>query len=415
MKKVLIAIMCIFLFGCNKENENINTTSKKVNIQKKSYYAFKVKTDDDISYNVNDGLEGDKISYNTSNNIEEKEEIIEEKEEIKEEVVEVEDNIIENISDDKKENLDNDKIENDDSNNLDDKNSYDIKQEDDVISNDKEKEDNSNSKDISLMSIETIDVIEEDSSSNNEIVIEKTEEKDEKTDTNEDIKEDIKPSEEEKVPNIEEKKGYYSTLGTYLGDTKVKVIDISYHQGIIDFDSFVNSDLYYGVILRVGYYNTMDKLFERNINEIKRLNIPYGIYLFSYSTNSSESLIEADFTNSMIDKYDLKPKLGIYYDIESWNTKRKSSDNISKETYDSMISSYINSVSNHVNNNYKVKVYSNRWYAMNRLGSASKAFVDWVAEYNKTCKYDAPYSMWQYTSKGSVPGIKGNVDISYLY
>lgn len=411
MKKIFIVIMCIFLFGCNKENENINTTSKKVNIQKKSYYAFKVKTDDDISYNVDDGLDGDKISYNTSNNLEEKE--------IIEEVVEVEDDIIENISNEEKENLDNNEIESNGSNNLDDKNSYDVKQEDVIISNDKEEEDNSNSKDISLMSTETSDVIEDDSASNNEIVSEKTEEKDEKTDTTEekkeDIKEEIKPSEEEKVPNIEEKKGYYSTLGTYLGDTKVKVIDISYHQGIIDFDSFVNSDLYYGVILRVGYYNTMDKLFERNINEIKRLNIPYGIYLFSYSTNSSESLIEAEFTNSMIDKYDLKPKLGIYYDIESWNTKRKSSDNISKETYDSMVSSYINSVSNHVNNNYKVKVYSNRWYAMNRLGSTSKAFVDWVAEYNKTCKYDAPYSMWQYTSKGSVPGIKGNVDISYLY
>ena len=406
MKKIFIVIMCIFLFGCNKENENINTTSKKVNIQKKNYYAFKVKTDDDISYNVDDGLDGDKINYNTSNNWEEKEEIIEE-------VVEVEDNIIENISNEEKGNLDNNEIESNDSNNLDDKNSYDVKQEDVIISNDKEKEDDS--KDISLMSTETSNVIEDDSTSNNEIVSEKTEEKDEKIGANEEKKEEIKPNEEEKVPNSEEKKGYYSTLGTYLGDTKVKVIDISYHQGIIDFDSFVNSDLYYGVILRVGYYNTMDKLFERNINEIKRLNIPYGIYLFSYSTNSSESLIEAEFTNSMIDKYDLKPKLGIYYDIESWNTKRKSSDNISKETYDSMVSSYINSVSNHVNNNYKVKVYSNRWYAMNRLGSTSKAFVDWVAEYNKTCKYDAPYSMWQYTSKGSVPGIKGNVDISYLY
>lgn len=406
MKKIFIVIMCIFLFGCNKENENINTTSKKVNIQKKNYYAFKVKTDDDISYNVDDGLDGDKINYNTSNNWEEKKEIIEE-------VVEVEDNIIENISNEEKGNLDNNEIESNDSNNLDDKNSYDVKQEDVIISNDKEKEDDS--KDISLMSTETSNVIEDDSTSNNEIVSEKTEEKDEKIGANEEKKEEIKPNEEEKVPNSEEKKGYYSTLGTYLGDTKVKVIDISYHQGIIDFDSFVNSDLYYGVILRVGYYNTMDKLFERNINEIKRLNIPYGIYLFSYSTNSSESLIEAEFTNSMIDKYDLKPKLGIYYDIESWNTKRKSSVNISKETYDSMVSSYINSVSNHVNNNYKVKVYSNRWYAMNRLGSTSKAFVDWVAEYNKTCKYDAPYSMWQYTSKGSVPGIKGNVDISYLY
>ena len=52
---------------------------------------------------------------------------------------------------------------------------------------------------------------------------------------------------------------------------------------------------------------------------------------------------------------------------------------------------------------------------MNRLGTISKAYVDWVAEYNSTCKYDGKYSMWQYTSKGSVPGISGNVDISYLY
>ena len=82
--------------------------------------------------------------------------------------------------------------------------------------------------------------------------------------------------------------------------------------------------------------------------------------------------------------------------------------------YDNIISNYIDKVSNHINNKYKVKVYSGRWYAMNRLGSLSKSYVDWVAEYNKTCKYDGHYSMWQYTSKGSVPGINGNVDISYI-
>ena len=51
---------------------------------------------------------------------------------------------------------------------------------------------------------------------------------------------------------------------------------------------------------------------------------------------------------------------------------------------------------------------------MNRLGKISKSYVDWVAEYNKDCKYDSSYSMWQYTSKGRIPGINGNVDISYL-
>lgn len=51
---------------------------------------------------------------------------------------------------------------------------------------------------------------------------------------------------------------------------------------------------------------------------------------------------------------------------------------------------------------------------MNRLGTVSKSYVDWVAEYNETCKYDADYSMWQYTSSGSVPGVSGRVDISYM-
>ncbi len=209
--------------------------------------------------------------------------------------------------------------------------------------------------------------------------------------------------------------GYYSPNGTYLGDSKVKVIDVSHHQGKINWNDFANYSDCYGVILRIGYYKTLDKQFENNIKEIKRLNIPYGIYLFSYASSVNGAATEMNFTNQVIDKYDLNPTLGIYYDIESWSTKTSSSNNISKLLYDEIIGTYVNGVSTHVNNKYKVKLYSGRWYAMNRLGNVSKAYVDWVAEYNSTCKYDGLYSMWQYTSKGNVPGINGYVDISYLY
>ena len=208
---------------------------------------------------------------------------------------------------------------------------------------------------------------------------------------------------------------YFSPIGKYLGTTKVKVIDVSYYQKDINWDEFLNDGNYYGVILRLGYYNTLDKKFERNIKELKRLNIPYGIYLFSYATTTNGAKIESEFTNQMISKYNIEPTLGIYYDIESWSTKNSNSNGISKTRYDEIIQLYINSVSNYVNYKYKVKVYSGRWYAMNRLGSISKKYVDWVAEYNSICKYDDTYSMWQYTSKGKVPGINGNVDISYLY
>ena len=215
------------------------------------------------------------------------------------------------------------------------------------------------------------------------------------------------------IKNIDGVDNYFSPAGRYLGTSNIKIIDISYYQGDINWDEFVLNGDFYGVILRIGYYSFPDKKFEEYIENVKRLNIPYGIYLFSYAGDIDGSKREASFTNNMIDKYNLTPTLGIYYDIESWTSKNATSDNISKSLYDEIIENYINTVSNHVNYLYKVKVYSGRWYAMNRLGN-SKKYVDWVAEYNSSCLYDEPYSMWQYTSVGIAPGINGNVDISYL-
>ncbi len=220
-----------------------------------------------------------------------------------------------------------------------------------------------------------------------------------------------------KVTGIKQINGvnnYFSATGKYLGTSSIKVVDVSYYQKDINWDLFKEQSDCYGVILRLGYYDTLDKKFERNISELKRLNIPYGIYLFSYATTLNGAKKEALFTQNMISKYEITPTLGIYYDIESWSTKTSSSNNISKLRYDEIIQYYVNSVSNYVNYKYKVKVYSGRWYALNRLSDSARKYVDWVAEYNSTCKYNEAYSMWQYTSKAKIPGIEGLVDVSYI-
>lgn len=216
------------------------------------------------------------------------------------------------------------------------------------------------------------------------------------------------------IKNIDGIDNYFSPSGKHLGTSKIKVVDVSYYQKDINWEKFKNESDCYGVILRLGFYQTLDKKFIQNLNELKRLNIPYGIYLFSYSTTLSGAKKEANFTNNMISTYDINPTLGIYYDIESWNVKNSSSNEISKDMYNKIVEEYINTVNNYNGGKYKVKVYSGRWYAMNRLGETAKNHVDWVAEYNSTCKYDGEYSMWQYTSNGSVPGIDGRVDISYI-
>lgn len=389
MKKIILFILFIvILSGCNKDKEITKkeiSNKKEETISPKKYYSYAVPIYDHDDYKIENKKSYKNISnlnykntYDSSNDSNEKEFV---------------NNIIIGNDDTDKENLEN---------------------EEDERGKLTEKEDNLNDAKEKI-SEEKEDNLNDTKEKINEEKEEKNKEDNKKIlsptldDTKEKLKEDKKEDNKDKI-----QMGYYSPSGKYLGTTNVKVIDVSYYQGNINWDLFAKESDCYGVILRLGYYTTLDKKFESYLREIKRLNIPYGIYLFSYSKTEKGALKEANFVSSMVDKYNLSPSLGIFYDIESWNSKNSNSNDISKRMYDNIVQIFINKVSSHINYKYKVKVYSGRWYAMNRLGSIAKSYVDWVAEYNKTCKYDSIYSMWQYTSRARVPGINTNVDVSYI-
>ena len=380
MKKIILFILFIvILSGCNKDKEITKkeiSNKKEEIISPKKYYSYAVPIYDHDDYKIENKKSYKNISnlnykntYDSSNDSNEKEI--------------VNNNITGNDDTDKENSLIKENLEN----------------EEDEKGKLTEKEDNLNDTKEKIKEEK-----EEKNREDNKKILSPT-----LDDTKEKLKEDKKEDNKDKV-----QMGYYSPSGKYLGTTNVKVIDVSYYQGNINWDLFAKESDCYGVILRLGYYTTLDKKFESYLKEIKRLNIPYGIYLFSYSKTEKGALKEANFVSSMVDKYDLSPSLGIFYDIESWNSKNSNSNDISKRMYDNIVQIFINKVSSHINYKYKVKVYSGRWYAMNRLGSIAKSYVDWVAEYNKTCKYDSIYSMWQYTSRARVPGINTNVDVSYI-
>ena len=201
-----------------------------------------------------------------------------------------------------------------------------------------------------------------------------------------------------------------------LTDANFKLIaDISYYQGNIDWDALWQSKEIDGVILRIGYSNIMDPKFEEYLQNVKRLNIPYSIYLFSYAHNPEEAIFEANFTVQKIQKYNLKLSLPVYYDIESWRLLNgsESTDDISKETYERIINNYI-SILNHAS--ISAKVYTGWYYARDRLTQQSRKQVDWIAHYtNGNCGYKEPHSGWQFTSSGTLTGIKGKVDLNIFY
>lgn len=200
---------------------------------------------------------------------------------------------------------------------------------------------------------------------------------------------------------------YNSVTGLVATNTK-KVVDISSYQGDIDFSKVKNQ--VDGIILRIGFgYSKMDSKFEKYINEIKKYKIPYGIYLYSYAENKMEALKEAKFTKEIIEKYDLNPKLGVYYDIEEFYVKGVKVK-ISKDMYEKIIKEYTSYLKD-----YEASVYSYSKMYKYSFNDETRKYVTWIAQYNYSFKYENTFKMWQYTNNGEIDGINGKVDLNVMF
>ena len=169
-----------------------------------------------------------------------------------------------------------------------------------------------------------------------------------------------------------------------------------------------------GVIVRVGYGTSinsvcgLDKKFERNISELNRLGIPYGIYIYGYAQNKTAAEKEATFVYNQIKKFNVNLYYPVFYDAE---IRTYNGVNYTKSLYTEVISAFSNKMSEY---GFKTGVYGNLYMltkgSLNDPSIRSKDI--WVAQYYNVCQYDSDYIGWQYSSKGSIPGIDGRVDVN---
>lgn len=188
-----------------------------------------------------------------------------------------------------------------------------------------------------------------------------------------------------------------------------KGIDVSHHQGEINFEAI--KDKVDFIIIRLGYgidkVEYDDRYFRRNVDECIRLNIPFGVYLYSYATNKEEAISEANHTLRLIK--DLKFEYPVFYDVED-----KAQEKLPKETLIDIVDTYCSIIES---NNYYVGIYANLYFLTNLLNDSRLDRYDkWLAQWASKPTYDKPYGMWQYTSKLEIEGINGYVDgdIAYL-
>ena len=154
-------------------------------------------------------------------------------------------------------------------------------------------------------------------------------------------------------------------------------IDISKHNGNINLEPYKGQF----VIIRVGYgHFHLDEKFERNVNECKRLGIPFGVYHYSYALNEADAEAEARGVLNAIEKYKNDIKVGVWFDMEDADGyKRKHGFKFSNSTIAPICYKFCKMIEDA---GYYSGIYtSSSW--LDYVNGLNDRFDKWVANWGK--------------------------------
>ncbi len=190
-------------------------------------------------------------------------------------------------------------------------------------------------------------------------------------------------------------------------------IDVSKWNGAIDWNAVKAAGVEF-VIIRVGYRGSSagalidDAMFTTNIQGAKAAGLKVGVYFVTQAINDVEAVYEASMVLDRIKGYSLD--MPVFLDVEASGGR---GDMIDKATRTAVITAFCETIRNA---GYTAGIYANKtWLGTKMDASAFGNYVIWVAHYSSVCGYTGRYTVWQYTDKGTLPGINGSVDLNLWY
>lgn len=192
-------------------------------------------------------------------------------------------------------------------------------------------------------------------------------------------------------------------------------IDVSKWNGDIDWDKAKNAGVEFAIV-RAGYRGSVtgslvqDVYFDANMKGTAASGIPVGIYFFTQATNEVEAVEEASAVLSWVREYEIT--YPIFIDTEGAGGSGRA-DGLDVETRTLVCEAFCRTIENA---GYDAGIYASRnWYNNNLHVEELEDYYIWLAEYRSVPLYQGYYRMWQYSSKGQIDGIEGNVDMNIMY
>ncbi len=211
---------------------------------------------------------------------------------------------------------------------------------------------------------------------------------------------------------------FYITDEGYLayGSDSLVGIDVSYHQGEIDWEAVAEDGIDFAII-RVGYrgYSEgviyQDPYFEDNILGALENGIEVGVYFFSQAVTVEEAIQEADATLDWIEGYDISFPVVFDWERISYSSSRTADTSSVTVTDCALAFCGMIEEAGYTAMTYGSPNTVNEDLYIDRLLD----YPFWLAHYTTdwaVTDYPYHYDMWQYTSEGSVDGIEGRVDLN---
>lgn len=206
-------------------------------------------------------------------------------------------------------------------------------------------------------------------------------------------------------------------------------IDISWWQGDISKESWkkVKAAGVKRIIIRTSYTSlgsftlNKDSKFKQNLERAYDLGIKIGVYHFSQALTKKEAEREADYVLGIIGPYKDKIKLPVVFDYETNSAGRLNMKKLkslsAKGATPKICMAFCDKIKKA---GYKPMIYANYTMLSKYMDykTLQKKYRIWLANYTtngSATTYSGDYWMWQYSSSGKVNGLKGSIDINYIF
>ncbi|MDE6184443.1 MAG: glycoside hydrolase family 25 protein, partial [Lachnospiraceae bacterium] len=192
-----------------------------------------------------------------------------------------------------------------------------------------------------------------------------------------------------------------------------KGIDVSKHQGEIDWEKVSEDGVTYAFI-RAGFRGNSegklveDEYFADNMEGASRNDIHTGVYFYTQAITPEEAKEEAEFVLDLIEPYDVT--YPIVLDLEETGSDSARTAEMTKEEYTETAIAFCETIKEA---GYTPMIYGNLKTFMIMLDMEQiEEYDKWFAYYDSTVYFPYDFAIWQYSSKGRVAGIKGDVDLN---